>query len=151
MSGIYCSMAVKLGVGWMSNLQSPLASSQDAPHEMPLAWFQLAQIGSDFQRFSVARAPDGNSSKFIQLVPVDEDLPFVIIRLYKRLSDQAAQLIAKYTFESVLVENYRISTQDSIMVEMIDFLSAELKYSYSSYEAVGLDMQARMGGLNVTV
>ncbi len=133
------SMAVKLGVGWMLNLGPALDKSEHPPHEMGISFFQFNQIGSDFQRFSVDRIPDANSSKFIQLVPIDEVFPFVIIRLYKR----DFGLVVKYTFESVWVESHGYRSQDT-WTERIDFLSAEMKYSYRSIDAFGLDQQARL-------
>ena len=142
---VYLSMAVKLGVGWMPNFAPWIKKAEYPTREMEVPSFQIDQIGSDFQRFSVLRGQDANSPKFMQLAKTDEELPLVIIRVYR--SDEGSPLLLTYTFERVWVEDYSSTLQEGRNLETISFLSAELRIIRRSRDAGALDMHARLHGI----
>jgi len=122
---------------------------------MEMRYYQIDKIGDDFQRFFVLRPPDINSRTFQQLLPIDESLPFVVLRSYdiilpigKHVSEMKLRLLVKVTFQQVWVEGYRCpSAHGYEFLEEINFLSGDFDTRTYAGGAPALQMQARMGGI----
>jgi len=164
MSNIVQTVEVMRGRVWLPKAPDTattyvwLSLTEHPANEMELNYYQVDKIGDDFQRFMVLRPPDINSRTFQELLPIDESLPFVIIRHYdivlpigKHVSDMKLRLLVKVTFQQVWVEGYRCpSAHGYEFLEEINFLSGDFDTRSYAVDAAALQMQARMGGIKST-